>query len=60
LVAHYGRGGNFKIDNNNFIPTPLIEPIRPYDNRIRAPVIEWKVCQAQNIEYLKKRGKKIR
>ena len=50
LVAHYGRGGNFIIDNNYYVPPPLVAPTRPYDKRVQTSVIEWEVYKAQNIE----------
>jgi len=53
LVAQYGRGGNFIIDNSFYVPAPLVEPARPYDESVRASVIEWEVYKAQNIEYAK-------
>ena len=53
LVAHYGRGGNFIIDNNYFIPPRLTEPATAYDKRDMTSVIEWEVYKAQHIELAK-------
>ena len=50
LVSHYGRGGNFIIDNNYYIPLAPVAPVLPYDKRIQTSVIEWEVFKAQNIE----------
>ena len=50
LVSHYGRGGNFIIVNNYYVPPPLVAPIRPYDKLVQTSVIEWEVYKAQKIE----------